>query len=254
MGKKKIDNKIFREKFSIRLSTLTEKYIKDKESIRTEQNRIINQRNKENRKKWKASLRSMADFRPEELLPKYTIERFCNDLETKYLVDFPYKNYNLYTRGETFPDDVRVISALAKTFGVSFEYMYGLSDEENEVTASIEKQIPLSRDAINTLRNLQGKSEIIAMLNAILSDEDDCIASLYNLYEEQYKIYRSKSTGTAYTRGDLMNRFIEYEHFLYFLESHILPEDITAFSQRLDSELKISTYRIEHPEDGTPNH
>ena len=132
--------------------------------------------------------------------------------------------------------------------------MYGLSDEENEVTASIEKQIPLSRDAINTLRNLQGKREIIAILNAILSDEDDCIASLYNLYEEQYKIYRSKSTGTAYTRGDLMNRFIEYEHFLYFLESHILPEDITAFSQRLDSELKIETYRIEHPEDGTPNH
>lgn len=247
MGKKKIDNKIFRDKFSTRLYELSKKYVEQKEKSRIEQNELINERNKNARKKWKESLLSMTTFRPEELIPKYTIEKFCNEIETKYTVDFPYKNYNLYVRGEAFPDDIRVISALAKTFGVSFEYMYGLSDIENEVTASIEKQIPLSRDAINTLRNLQGKNEILAILNAILSNEDDCIASLYNLYEEQYRMYRSKSTGTAYTQYDLMNRFIEYEYFLYFLESHILPEDKAIFAQRLGTDIQADTYRLEHP-------
>lgn len=247
MGKKKVDNKIFREKFSTRLYKLSKKYVEQKEQSRVAENELINERNKNARKKWKESLLSMSDFRPEELIPKYTMEKFCKEIEAKYTVDFPYKNYNLYTRGEAFPDDVRVIDALAKTFGVSFEYMYGLSDVENEVTASIEKQIPLSRDAINTLRNLQNKREILAILNAILSNEDDCIASLYNLYEEQYKMYRSKATGTSYTKYDLMNRFAEYEYFLNFLESHILPEDKAIFAQRLGIDAQIDTYRLEHP-------
>lgn len=238
MGKKKVDNKIFRDKFSTRLYDLSKKYVEQKEQSRVEQNELISERNKNARKKWKESLLSMNDFRPEELIPKYTIEKFCKEIEYKYAVDFPYKNYNLYTRGEAFPNDIRVIDALAKTFGVSFEYMYGLSDTENALTDSIEKQIPLSRAAINTICKLQGKNEILAILNAILADEDDCIASLYNLYEEQYRMFRSKATGMPYTHFDLMNRFIEYEYFLYFLESHILPEDKAIFTKRLEIDAK----------------
>lgn len=247
MGKKKVDDKIFREKFSQRLSTLSLKFIENRELARTEENKRITERNKQARKKWKDSLLSMKDFRPEEPIPKYTIEQFCKEIEAKYIVELPYKNYNLYTSGKAFPDDVRVIAALAKTFGVSFEYMYGLSDIENEVTDAIENQIPLSRDAINTLRNLQGKGEILAILNAILSNEDGCITSLYNLYEEQYRLYRSKVTGIPYTKYDLMNRFAEYECFMNFLESNILPEDKATFAQRLELDAQIATYQLEHP-------
>ena len=249
MGKKKVDDKIFRDKFSTRLYDLSKKYVEHNEQARVEQNELISKRNKNARKKWKESLLSIKDFRPEELIPKYTIEKFCKEIETKYAVDFPYKNYNLYTRGEAFPDDVRVINALAKTFGVSFEYMYGLSDIENEITDSIEKQIPLSRDAINTLRNLQGKSEILAILNAILSNEKDCIACLYNLYEEQYKIYRNKATGIFPNQYELTNRFRECENFLSFLESHILPEDKVIFAQRVEFDVQEAPYYLEHPEE-----
>ena len=249
MGKKKIDNKIFRDKFSTRLSELSKKYINQKEQLRVEQNKLINERNKNARKKWKESLLSMKNFKSEELISKYTIEMFCNEIESKHAVDFPYKNYNLYTRGEAFPDDVRVIDALAKTFGVSFEYMYGLSDTENPITDSIEKQIPLSRDAINTLRNLQGKRESLAILNAILSNEKDCIACLYNLHEELYKIYRSKITGIAPNKYELTHRFIEYENFLYFLEFHILPEDKVIFAQRVEFDVQEAPYYLGHPEE-----
>lgn len=249
MGRQKVDNKKYISKFSSRLDELSVAYINKKDEYRKEQNNIINNRNKENRKKWKALSRPIEIFRPEDTLPKYSINQFCEEVSTIYNVNFPYKNYNLYCKGEAFPDDVSVISALAKTFGVSFEYLYGLSDKENEVTEAVEKIIPLSGDAINTLRCLNGNSYAITVLNAILSNTDDCVEEFFNIYEQQYQIYKMKalkSNSGNYDYKIMQEKLIYSELFANFIENHLLPLAESDFNNRLNNDLEVDAYRSQH--------
>lgn len=87
MGRQKVDNKKYISKFSSRLDELSVAYINKKDEYRKEQNNIINNRNKENRKKWKALSRPIEIFRPEDTLPKYSINQFCEEVSTNYNVN-----------------------------------------------------------------------------------------------------------------------------------------------------------------------
>lgn len=163
----------------------------------------------------------MEDCPQEELKSKYTIEKFCIEISDTYSVDLTYKKYKRYIDQEAFPDDPKLIQALAKAFGVSFEYMYGLSDLENEVTASIEQLLPINTNAINTLRNLYGHDEAIKILNAILTDAGNCSAELSNMYEEQYQIYKSKALNNPYDYETARRRIVSAELFANYIEGNI---------------------------------
>lgn len=249
MGRKKVDNSEYIQKFSSRLYDLAEGYIAQKEKERNEKNIEIEKLNKDGLKKWKALSRPVSNFPKKPTLPKYTRQSFCDEVSTNYGVNFSYKNYNLYTRGEAFPDETKLIYALSKTLGVSFEYLYGLSDEKNEVTAAIGKIIPLSPDAINTLRSISGNKEVITILNTILSNTGDCFSELMNMYEEQYRIYKAKAlkgTVANYDYDIMQRRLISAELFANYIENHLSPMTLKDFEERLNNELAEDQYRSEH--------
>ena len=249
MGRKKVDNSEYIKKFSSRLYNLAESYIEQKENERKEKNAEIERLNKKSLEDWKALSRPVSNFQKKPLLPKYTRQSFCEEVSTNYGVNFPYKNYNLYTRGEAFPDETKLIYALSKTLGVSFEYLYGLSDEKNEVTAAIGKVIPLSPEAINTLRSISGNKEVITILNTILSNTGDCISELMNLHEEQYHIYKAKALkGSAanYDYDIMQRRLISAELFANYITDHLSPTTLKAFEERLNNEFAEEQYRSEH--------
>lgn len=246
MGRNSINKTEYINKLSKRLSDLSADYIKSKETYRKEQNLQIAARNKEAKKKWKATLRPTSNCPQEDLLPKYTIAKFCDEISQTYNVDFQYKHYNLYTTGAAFPDDPKIIQAFAKTFGVSFEYMYGLSDIENEVTASLEQLLPINSNAINTLRNLSGNEEAIKILNAILTNTEECSSELINMYEEQYHIFKSKALGKAYDYDTMQRRIISAELFANYIETNLLSTEQPGFEKRLNNELEEMKYRAEH--------
>ena len=252
MGRKKVDNSEYIKKFSSRLYKLAESYIEQKENERKEKNAEIERLNKKGLEDWKALSRPVSNFPKKPLLPKYTRQSFCDEVSRNYGVNFPYKNYNLYTRGEAFPDQTKLIYALSQTLGVSFEYLYGLSDEKNEVTAAVGKIIPLSPDAINTLRSISGNKEVITILNTLLSDTGACFSELMNLHEQQYHIYKEralKGTSANYDYDIMQRRFISAELFANYIEDHLSPATLKAFEERLNNDLAEEQYRSEHYEE-----
>ena len=249
MGRKKVNNSEYIQKFSNRLYKLAESYIEQKENERKEKNEEIIKENKKGLENWKALSRPVSNYPKKPTLPKYTRESFCKEVSKNYGVELSYKNYNLYTKGEAFPDATKLIYALSQTLGVSFEYLYGLSDEENEVTAAIEKIIPLSPEAINTLRSISGNKEVITILNTLLSDTGACFSELMNLHEQQYHIYKEralKGTSANYDYDIMQRRFISAELFANYIEDHLSPETIKAFEERLNNEFAEEQYRSEH--------
>ena len=246
MGRNAIDMTIYKEKLSNRLYKLSRRYVDKKESDRQKQNEQITVRNNEAKKKWKSLLRPLDTCPQEDLIPKYTIEKFCEEVSNTYGVDITYKKYKRYIDQDAFPDDPKLIQALAKTFGVSFEYMYGLSDVENEDTSSIEKLLPINSNAINTLRNLSGHEEAIKILNAILTDSGSCSAEFTNMYEEQYQIYKAKALNHPYDYDTALKRIISAELFANFIEANLLKTEQLEFEQRLCNDLDEESYRADH--------
>lgn len=249
MGRNAVDMTVYKEKLSERLYKLSMEYVDKKEADRKKQNEQIIIRNAEAKKKWKALLRPIEDCPQEELKSKYTIEKFCVDVSSDFGVDLTYKKYKRYIDQEAFPDDPKLIQALAKTFGVSFEYMYGLSDLENEVTASMEKLLPINANAINTLRNLFGHNEAIKILNAILTDAGNCSAELSNMYEEQYQIYKAKALNNPYDYETTRRRIVSAELFANYIEENLLQTEQQAFEQRLNNDLNEDSYRSNNYEE-----
>ena len=124
-----------------------------------------------------------------------------------------------------------------------------LSDVENEVTASIEKLLPINENAINTLRNLYGYEEAIKILNAILTDAGSCSAELTNMYEEQYHIYKAKALNNPYDYDTARKRIISAELFANYIEANLLQAEQQVFEQRLQNDLNEDIYRSEHFDD-----
>lgn len=246
MGRTLVDMTIYKKKLSERLYKLSLEYVDKKEADRKKENEQITIRNNDAKKKWKELLRPVEDCPQEELKSKYTIEKFCGEISDTYDVDLTYKKYKRYIDQEAFPDDPKLIQALAKTFGVSFEYMYGLSDLENEVTASIEQLLPINTNAINTLRNLYGHDEAIKILNAILTDAGNCSAELCNMYEEQYHIYKSKALNNPYDYDTARKRIISAELFANYIEANLLQTEQQVFEERLQHDLNEDNYRSKH--------
>lgn len=250
MGRTLVDMTIYKKKLSERLYKLSLEYVNKKEADRKKENEQITIRNIDAKKKWKELLRPVEDCPQEELKPKYTIEKFCVEISDTYGVDLTYKKYKRYIDQDAFPDDPKLIQALAKAFGVSFEYMYGLSDLENEVTASIEQLLPINANAINTLRNLFENEQAIKILNAILMDAGSCSAELSNMYDEQYRIYRAKAlNNNPYDYDTAHKRIISAELFANYIEGNLLQTERQVFEQRLQNELDENSYRSEHYEE-----
>lgn len=250
MGRTLVDMTIYKKKLSERLYKLSLEYVDKKEADRKKENEQITIRNNDAKKKWKELLRPVEDCPQEELKSKYTIEKFCVEISDTYGVDLTYKKYKRYIDQDAFPDDPKLIQALAKAFGVSFEYMYGLSDLENEVTASIEQLLPINANSINTLRNLFGHNEAIKILNAILMDAGSCSAELSNMYDEQYRIYKAKAlNNNPYDYDTAHKRIISAELFANYIEENLLQTERQVFEQRLQNDLDEDSYRSDHYEE-----
>lgn len=258
MGRKKIENREYIDKMRDRLKDLATAYIEKKNADISRLNEQIAGDNKKARERWKMKMLPVADCPQKDLLHKYTIQKLLDDISSQYDIEINYKQYNSYING-SFPDDPRVLQAFAKMFGVSFEYIYGLSDIENEVTAELQTLLPISDNAINTLRNIlkenkndknsQTHEDAIKVLEAILSDPEDCILQLTNVYQRQYQIYKSKVLHGLSDYDLQRSRIIYAELFANFIENNLLKTEAETFESMLKNDIDNELYYIDHPED-----
>ena len=236
----------YKKIFSERLYNLSEEYVQRKKQEIEGLNAEIKKQNKEKKKKAKLQMANINDYQLAKTIKTYSLEKMVKDIEDKYPCGINYRNFNLYRRGESFPDDPYMIKSFADFFQVSFAYMYGVSDIPNELNNKVQETIHLNSTAINTLISYNENQTVLTVMNALLSDKESSAYLFMNMYEESYQTFKQESSiGSAgeFDTDILLKKFISAESFSRYLEKHLLPLVREDFIQRLKSETDNDYWR-----------
>ena len=103
----------------------------------------------------------------------YTQESVINILKTRN-PDFPAdaKGWQSWEKGRTMPKDFETFACVCELFGVSSDYMLGLSDEMKPQAKEFQKATGLSESAIANISRYRNNPEIMACINQFLSSAD----------------------------------------------------------------------------------
>lgn len=239
----------YKEIFSERLYELSEKYVQQKKQEIKERNKEIKKQNKEKKKKAKLQMTNIKDYQLTKTIKTYSLGKMVEDIENKYPCGISTRNFGLYRRGESFPDDPFMIKSFADFFQVSFSYMYGVSDIPNELNNKVQETIHLNSTAISTLISYNENQTVLTVMNALLSDKESSAYLFMNMYEETYQTYKQeKSIGSMgeFDTDILLKKFINAESLSRYLEKHLLPLVKADFEQRLKSEADHDYWRSLH--------
>lgn len=236
----------YKKIFSERLYNLSEEYVQRKKQEIEELNTEIKKQNKEKKKKAKLQLTNINDYQLTKTIKTYSLGKMVKDIENKYPCGISYKNFNLYRRGESFPDNPYMIKSFADFFQVSFAYMYGVSDIPNELNNKVQETIHLNSTAINTLISYNENQTALTVMNALLSDKESSAYLFMNMYEEAYQTFKLENSIGSVGEFDtdiLLKKFISAESLSRYLEKHLLPLVREDFEQRLKSETDNDYWR-----------
>lgn len=239
----------YKKIFSERLYDLSEKYVQQKKQEIEERNKEIKKQNKEKKNKAKLQLTNINDYQLTKTIKTYSLEKMVEDIENKYPCGISTRNFGLYRRGESFPDDPFMIKSFADFFQVSFAYMYGVSDIPNELNNKVQETIRLNSTAISTLISYNENQTVLTVMNALLSDKESSSYLFMNMYEETYQTYKQeKSIGSMgeFDIDILLKKFINAESLSRYLEKHLLPLVQEEFEQRIKSEADYDNWRSSH--------
>lgn len=237
----------YRGKFSDRLGKLTDAYVSKRNKDIARENEDIEQQNKRNYIEYKKKIQKGLKFERIPNIRKYTIKKMLDDIEESYGIEIPYQNFNLYTKNSSFPD-LDVIKIFANLFQVSFEYMCGMTDIENEINSKVQEIIHLNSDAINTLIYFRECKEALCILNGLLADAKNSESLFINMYQQMYEFYvESKTNGNnadfQHMQEFLMKRMQYSEAVNRYIESNTLPFVQEDFDKQLESELNEQHFR-----------
>ena len=236
----------YKKVFSERLYKLSEEYVQRKKQEIEELNTEIKKQNKEKKKKAKLQMMNINDYQLTKTIKTYTLEKMVKDIENKYPCGIEIRNFNLYRRGESFPDNPYMIKCFADFFQVSFAYMYGVSDIPNELNNKVQETIHLNSNAINTLISYNKNKTVLTVVNALLSDKESSAYLFMNVYEEAYQTFKlENSIGSVgeFNTDILLKKFISAESISRYIEKHLLPLVKGDFEQRLKSETDNDYWR-----------
>lgn len=239
----------YKKIFSERLYDLSEKYVQQKKQEIEERNKEIKKQNKEKKNKAKLQLTNINDYQLTKTIKTYSLEKMVEDIENKYPCGISTRNFGLYRRGESFPDDPFMIKSFADFFQVSFAYMYGVSDIPNELNNKVQETIRLNSTAISTLISYNENQTVLTVMNALLSDKESSSYLFMNMYEETYQTYKQeKSIGSMgeFDIDILLKKFVNAESLSRYLEKHLLPLVQEEFEQRIKSEADYDNWRSSH--------
>ena len=239
----------YKEIFSERLYNLSEEYVERKKQEIKELNKEIKKQNKEKKNKAKLQMANVNDYQLIPIIKSYSLEKMVEDIENKYPCGINTRNFGLYRRGESFPDDPFMIKSFADFFQVSFAYLYGVSDIPNELNNKVQETIHLNSTAISTLISYNENQTVLTVMNALLSDKESSAYLFMNMYEEAYQTYKQeKSIGSMgeFDTDILLKKFINAESLSRYLEKHLLPFVKEDFEQRLKLEADHDYWRSFH--------
>jgi hypothetical protein len=209
-----------RELFSARLSALLEsEYIIDKSKK--------GQKSKDGRK------------------PKLDIQRFLNELKDKEGLDINYQTLNKYRDGSRFPSSIWDIADLADFFDVSVEYLLGITETQNEVNEKIQNILPLSNDAIRSLKH--GNDNAVLMVNALLRDSSQTMLQLlYNLVYDYYVLHNKNIVIDSDQSVSSYNNLMGYAMLLMAsIPTALTPEMISSFDKMFENDTRNPEYQGE---------
>lgn len=143
-------------------------------------------------------------------------------LTQKQLSEDPYLNLNIntlasYERNLREPK-IDMIVKLAHYFGVTTDYLLGVSEHKSDENSAISKQIPLSDKSIDFLKSVP--PELQPTLDLLLSDPNfesfllEVMTYIYSLkYGESSESidiisYKLKQAGTSYAPPEIINRLL----------------------------------------------
>lgn len=234
------------ELFSKRLNQLSKDHIEKKKNEYIQYNDEIDRENRRNKEKSKIDKTFL--YRQKDRLKNYTKKEMIEEISTLYGEDIKYQAFNLYTKGERFPD-LNIVKACADYFNVSFEYMCGMTDNPNELNSKIQGIINLNENAINTLISYNNKPIAQSVINGLLNDAESSNLLFINMYEHMYQIYkRSKSLGKLgeYDQTVIFKKFMNSDALNRYLEKHLLPLVSNSFEKRLINENEEDLWKSEN--------
>ena len=236
----------YKKVFSERLYNLSEEYVQQKKQEIEERNKEIKKQNKAIKNKAKLQLTNINDYQLIKSLKSYSLGKMVEDIENKYQCGIEIRNFNLYRKGGSFPDNPYMIKCFADFFQVSFAYMYGVSDIPNELNNKVQETIHLNSNAINTLISYNKNKTVLTVVNALLSDKESSAYLFMNVYEEAYQTFKlENSIGSVgeFNTDILLKKFISAESISRYIEKHLLPLVKEDFEQRLKSETDNDYWR-----------
>ena len=230
------------------LYTLYTSYMDKKNKAIEYENRTIEQKNQEIMNRWKNQI--IHDEKPalRKKLKEYTQEQFMKDFEVKYGIPMYRSKFNQYLNGTTCPP-ANVLRCFADLFHVSYDYLVGNDTVENPSTARIEEFFNLNTDAINTLVSLNDNPVVIAVLNALLADEQLAEYMFMNLYEQAYQSYKMKHQPDSYGDYDneiTLKNLANAISFNRYMEDALMPYMDENFAKRLQDDKNYNYWRTNH--------
>lgn len=230
-----------RDKTSIRIKDLTEKYLKERNLEIEKANKEIDTYNNETSKAHNEAnkqLLTAIPFTPEPHIRKYTTKKFTEDISNKYKLRFEYIQYNQYINGTAYPS-LELLHALSDTFGVTIDYLSGYSDSPNPALETIATLLPLNDKSLATLVNLSSNTTYRNMLDALLIMPESTASLLQNIrnqlqqrYEQTVRIQKNQPS----TKQELLLSTMYYEEYLSQLEHLLLPILRSEFEQKIAAE------------------
>lgn len=157
------------------------------------------------------------------------------------------QTYMKYKSGERFirgaEKAVSLITAFAKLYNVTTDYLLGNSDERNPSVTKAQELTGLQYQSIQSLHKLKEDNSPMAVdslciIDCLLKNSDYFMTFTHNLKTQLYTAYKAQHAkkGSAYDMESLHNQYMASQAIMNYLKDILLGVFKQEFSEQLDKE------------------